>query len=1167
MRLTALTLNKYGCFEDERILFDPRPGVLNLLIAPNGTGKSVLRTAFGDLLFGIHNQTPMGFRFGYPGMRIAAEIQQPDGTALTIGRRKARGNALTAADGSELDPAVAGALLGTSDRPLLERLFALDTDRLREGGKALLASGGDLASALLSASGGIREARQVLRALERERDDLAPVRRASQRPYYRALDSYTEARRRIAAAQLRPDERQAQQDRLDELERQQHEHNRKAEAASAEISRLERIRRVRPLLAGRDEAAAWLEANPDAPNLPSGLQERLEQAHIAFIKAETESNHRAQALAEVDAQAAAIVLDTALLAEAAAIDSLAAEAGAASKASADRPGVAGELEAKSARIGDLLRQLGSDLPPARAGEAIPQRTLQARTQRLIRDYTEQTAATRDAPAKLAARTRDLAEIDRKLAALPAAQELHGLEALVREIGDPAARQDEADRQHAETAGALAAMLARVPGWHGDASALAETKPLTEDLYARHDADVRAATTEEVRARDLHAAEDGKLQVAKAQLTDIAAGGSVPDAEALQRARDRREAVWRLIYRHAFTAETPAAEEERAVTGGAPLPLAFERAMAAADALADRRTEQSDLLARIEAVKRAVESQETLVSQAADRLRVAQQRADAARRTWMQICAPLPLAASPNLSDVTAFVAARERVLDAMARHAVTARVLETLAAKHAAWATRLARVLPQPHGDLAELLSRARQAVDEGNKREKARERLETQRAQAEKELRETEAAAAEARAHLEAWRTDWQGLLSELRRPAGEDPAVTEQVLHLLNDIDKEHQAAAALSRRIGGMQADIDRFGQSVRDVAARIAETDPAADAFDIARDLSRRLAGQKELREKQNLLIVQRDAAQLAAEKASAGLADCRAALSAILLQVGVDSIEAAQARLTLAEQRARYEAQRHDADTKLRDSADAIPVDQLRTEIADVPPGELQTRLDALCEDRRAANEAAQAVLQDLTELRIGMAQQAADTNINAASADRQAAVAGVANTLDEALLLHTAASMLDLALKSVEETGDSGLLQRIGAIFQALTLGAYARVTSETDGDSAARLVLVQQAFPEERQTVDQLSEGTRDQLFLALRVAEIERHLTGATPLPFIGDDILQTFDDDRALAAMRLLTDLSHRTQIILLTHHRHVVDLSARLPEGSVHLCEREAALSVG
>lgn len=87
------------------------------------------------------------------------------------------------------------------------------------------------------------------------------------------------------------------------------------------------------------------------------------------------------------------------------------------------------------------------------------------------------------------------------------------------------------------------------------------------------------------------------------------------------------------------------------------------------------------------------------------------------------------------------------------------------------------------------------------------------------------------------------------------------------------------------------------------------------------------------------------------------------------------------------------------------------------------------------------------------------------------------------------------------------------------------------------------------------------MSEGTRDQLFLALRVAAIEDHLTSAEPLPFIGDDILQTFDDERALAALRVLADLSEHTQIIVLTHHRHVLDLASHLPPGTIFSCRRE------
>src|ERR1700744_3573029 len=73
MRLTALTLSQYGNFEDQRLTFSADKGVINLLMLPNGGGKSVMRTAFTDLLFGIGGQSPMGFRYPYNQMRILAD--------------------------------------------------------------------------------------------------------------------------------------------------------------------------------------------------------------------------------------------------------------------------------------------------------------------------------------------------------------------------------------------------------------------------------------------------------------------------------------------------------------------------------------------------------------------------------------------------------------------------------------------------------------------------------------------------------------------------------------------------------------------------------------------------------------------------------------------------------------------------------------------------------------------------------------------------------------------------------------------------------------------------------------------------------------------------------------------------------------------------------------
>ena len=57
------------------------------------------------------------------------------------------------------------------------------------------------------------------------------------------------------------------------------------------------------------------------------------------------------------------------------------------------------------------------------------------------------------------------------------------------------------------------------------------------------------------------------------------------------------------------------------------------------------------------------------------------------------------------------------------------------------------------------------------------------------------------------------------------------------------------------------------------------------------------------------------------------------------------------------------------------------------------------------------------------------------------------------------------------------------------------------------------------------RVTVAGMSDGTVDQLYLALRVAAIEDYLDHAEPMPFIADDLFINFDDKRAAAGFRVL------------------------------------------
>jgi uncharacterized protein YhaN len=76
-----------------------------------------------------------------------------------------------------------------------------------------------------------------------------------------------------------------------------------------------------------------------------------------------------------------------------------------------------------------------------------------------------------------------------------------------------------------------------------------------------------------------------------------------------------------------------------------------------------------------------------------------------------------------------------------------------------------------------------------------------------------------------------------------------------------------------------------------------------------------------------------------------------------------------------------------------------------------------------------------------------------------------------------------------------------------------------------------------------ERLNSTQLSQGTKEQLYLAMRFAMVEEYAKFAS-LPIIIDDIFVNFDSDRLSRALQGLAHLSQTHQIILFTCHEHVV-----------------------
>ncbi len=141
--------------------------------------------------------------------------------------------------------------------------------------------------------------------------------------------------------------------------------------------------------------------------------------------------------------------------------------------------------------------------------------------------------------------------------------------------------------------------------------------------------------------------------------------------------------------------------------------------------------------------------------------------------------------------------------------------------------------------------------------------------------------------------------------------------------------------------------------------------------------------------------------------------------------------------------------------------------------------------------------------------------------------------------------LHLAAVLLRQEVARYRDAHQGPIVERANALFPKLTLGRYSGVrVGFGEGDDPVLLCV----RPDGSDVgVGGLSDGTRDALYLALRLATIERFAAHHEPMPLVLDDVLIHFDDERARAALSVLGDLAGTMQVLFFTHHARLRNLA--------------------
>lgn len=173
----------------------------------------------------------------------------------------------------------------------------------------------------------------------------------------------------------------------------------------------------------------------------------------------------------------------------------------------------------------------------------------------------------------------------------------------------------------------------------------------------------------------------------------------------------------------------------------------------------------------------------------------------------------------------------------------------------------------------------------------------------------------------------------------------------------------------------------------------------------------------------------------------------------------------------------------------------------------------------------------------------------------AEAANQRLQAESIRTTLSQQVNQYAVASFAALLLKKArdvyEQERQPGVLLRASEYFAKMTNGAFVAVKAPF---GEQRLLAVRA----NGQTVDtnQLSRGTAEQLYLAMRFALVEEY-GGKAILPLVLDDILVNFDEERMESCLLVLADLSTRHQVLLFTCHGHVRDAAARIIPGHLYI----------
>ncbi|MCF6116028.1 AAA family ATPase [Mesorhizobium muleiense] len=1153
MRLRRLDLIRYGKFTDRTIAFGPKPESgpdLHIVFGLNEAGKSTALSGYLDLLFGIEERSRYNFLHEYSAMRIGGVLEF-GGEGHTFSRTKQRNNSLLNAMGQPVSEVAITAHLAGLSRDAYGTMFSLDDETLEAGGKSILESRGDLGKLLFTASAGLGYASDTLSALEAEADGL-----------YRKQAHGTELallKKRLAELKSRKDAidtlastfETLEAERLDAAEKYDRSITERS-VLSARLDTIAKYLRAVPILADIRRKAARLAELPDIASPPRTWTGSVAEMIDDDAGLRTRLSANIDEVERVTTKIASVDVDEMILANSERVRGLADRKVRYISAGLDLPNRKTDLQILDNAVATCLAALGRSSEPEPAALLLPAAIVGA-----VRNMVEQRSGI--ATSVRVARDEAAAALD----ALQTARERVGEEravpepvrarltsALSKTRGSGHLKEIKAAREAEDESGIRwEAAVRRLHPWSGDAQALAKISvPTVRQIGAWKTRSAELGTSRAVLSERLAECQ-GNHALLSARLDALRASVDVTDDEAAAAIRRARDEAW-ARHRDDLLGET--ADD-------------FAVALARDDRVGAVRLANARELAEIRTTTRSLAETAAAISRASAQLSQVDLDVEAA-------LSEIRVAARDLLAD--SLEPSPERLIE-LIEDRTSART-DAIAAWEEIEVARKKAGRAANDGDQIRLeLSGALESVGIQSDSEESLEtitavtelfldrqlKVDAERAEAlrtvgakEEDLAARRRAVDVAERREEEWLAGVAEALKGTWLESGLSAPGVGNVLDQLAELSKTLQDRDAMQLRIGKMEADRDNFVVEVTAAAAEASEPENDDEPEQLAIRLAERLERADRTREAKANLVEDRQRLQDARGTLDVEIAAHERRKNEVLGVFGVTTLSEVVERDELLRDRDRLRA------------AVAELEEQLSAELAVEGVVQARSLLDAVDFDSLAIEKAeSEQRLRDLDEaIKQQLIRQTraadkldaigGDSAVARIDAERRTVLLEIEEKAVRYIELKLGVMSAGNALRVYRERHRSGMMARASDAFALITRGQYSGLATQPVKGGEVLIALQRDG---QSKVADALSKGARFQLYLALRLAGYYEFAQFRPSVPFIADDIMETFDHFRSEEVFRLFGEMASAGQVIYLTHHQHLCEIAkAVVPGVTIH-----------